>query len=172
MAALKAALANQAAYTSTSFNQAVLSALVDEASALLANSAADQGVVDACVAKIEQALATLVLKGDTSALTKLVQQAGQVKASDYTEKSFAELQQWIKKAQAILKNADATAEELAPITAGLEKALASLVKAPVEKPETPKPTPPTTPHPPAPENPSQALPTRWPTPASRDGQSP
>lgn len=153
--ALKAALANQAAYTSTSFNQAELSALVDEASALLANSAADQGMLDTCTTKIQQTLATLVLKGDTSALTKLVQQAGQVKASDYTEKSFAELQQWLKKAQAILKIANATAKELAPITAGLEKALASLVKAPVEKPETPKPTPPkTTPEQPK-ENPEK-----------------
>lgn len=142
LTALNEVLQNQDAYTSTSFDQKALTALAEEASALLANAEADQGMLDACTAKIQQALGNLVKKGDSSALRSLVEKAGQIKASDYSEKSVADLQQWLKKAQEILKNPDATQDQLAPIVAGLEQALAGLVKAPAEKPEPAKPTPP------------------------------
>lgn len=141
LTALNTALDHQAEYTSASFDQAVLLALSAEAKELLANPDATQELLDACATKIQQALAALVKKGDTSALVALVQKAGQIKTSEYTEASIANLQNWIKQAQEILKNSDATQAQLAPIEAGLKQALAALVKTPAEKPDTEKPTP-------------------------------
>ncbi|MDT2757071.1 glucosaminidase domain-containing protein [Enterococcus asini] len=154
LAALNVALENSANYTSISFDQGALEALANEATALLANDQATQDQLDACAVTIANKLASLVLRGDKSELTKLVEQAKQLKAADYTPESFAKVKDWLQKAETILKNQDATAADLAPITAGLQEAIAGLSKAP-EKNKPEKPTPPAvTPEKPAPTNPT------------------
>lgn len=100
--------------------------IVDEAKALM-EDAKTQEEIDAMVAKVRAARLNARTLPDTAALVELLAEVGALKASDYTDVSYAVLQGAIDEAKAILANPEATQQEVDNAAAALKSAKEGLV---------------------------------------------
>lgn len=129
----------QGNYTASSY-RAVKQAL-DNAEAVLADPAATQAEVDAAEEALNNAMDSLVNKvfKDTSDLIKAITRANCLNESDYTEESFAAVEEALDSAKAVLADPKATQQKIDQAAAALNDAIDALELKGETQPTEPKP---------------------------------
>lgn len=116
-------------YTEASW--AAFSSALAEAQALLANGASSQDEADAALAKLEEAYAALERAAgsvDATGLKELVDAVEGLSPSDYTEGSWADVQEALAAARAVLDDPRATQDEVDEALEALQEAYDGLVR--------------------------------------------
>lgn len=108
-----------------------------EAEKVLEDPTATQSEIDAAAEALEEAIAALEEKPvDKSQLEKAIKDAESKTKKDYTKKSWDVMQAALKVAEKVMKDEDATQEEVDAATDALNKAIKALVPATGKNPET------------------------------------
>ena len=109
----------------------------EAAEAVLEDPTATQSEIDAAAEALEEAIAALEEKPvDKSQLEKAIKDAESKTKKDYTKKSWDAMQAALKVAEKVMKDEDATQEEVDAATDALNKAIKALVPATGKNPET------------------------------------
>ena len=116
----------QADYTADSW--AVFAGALQQAQAVLADTAATQETVDAACEALVQAMAALVKSADKTALGQLIEQAKKLNQADYTASTWALFAQALQNAQTVWENANATEAQVNSAYTELERAMMQLAK--------------------------------------------
>ena len=141
--ALTAAITKAEALVADNYTEeswAAVEAALEAAKAVAENEAATQDEIDEATAALNDAMDALVavepIVVDKSALSAAIQEAEALKADDYTEESWAAVEEALADAKEVYDNAEATQEEVDAATAALNDAMDALAKPA----ETVKPT--------------------------------
>ena len=140
--ALEEALAKTEALTEADYTQETWAALEEAkaaAEAVLADPTATQSEIDEAAAALEEAIAALeeyVEPVDKSELEKAIADANSKVKKDYTKKSWDAMKAALKVAEKVMKDEDATQEEVDAAADALNKAIKALVPATGKNPET------------------------------------
>ena len=116
-----------------------MEAALENARAVLADSAATQSEIDAAAAALEEAIAALeeyVEPVDKTELEKAIKLAKSKKEKNYTKKSWAAMQAALKVAEKTLADENATQDEVDAAAAALTKAIKDLAPTTGKNPET------------------------------------
>lgn len=139
-AILEAEALDEDKYTEESW--AALAEAVDSGEAVLNDPTATQAEVDAATAAIRSAIEALELKDttgdgvDTSELEKAIDLAEGLDEDKYTEDSFDDVEEALEEAKDVLENENATQEEVDAAAKKLNDAIAALVLAGSNKPNS------------------------------------
>lgn len=101
---------------------------LSEARELLTKTNVTQQEIDLMSESLSELAQKAVLKEDNSKLVQQIAIAEEVKAKDYTEKSYNALKTALEKAKLVAANGDATAKEISDAEANLANAVKNLVK--------------------------------------------
>ena len=116
----------QADYTADSW--AVFAGALQQAQAVLADTAATQETVDAACEALVQAMAALVKSADKTALGQLIEQAKKLNQADYTASTWTLFAQALQNAQTVLADGNATQAQINSAYTELERAMTQLAK--------------------------------------------
>lgn len=139
-AILEAEALDEDKYTEDSY--AALTEAVEAGEAVLNDPTATQTEVDAATAAIRSAIEALELKDttgdgvDTGELEKAIDLAEGLDEDKYTEDSFADVEEALEEAKDVLENENATQEEVDAAAKKLNDAIAALVLAGSNKPNS------------------------------------
>lgn len=128
---------NESNYTADSWQQ--LNAALTTAQNLLASSYYTQAQVDEALAKLNNAMNSLVLRPSTSGLVSLLNTAKSIQNNNYTDASWSDLQAAIEVAETLLSSSSYTQVQVDSALGRLNNAMNSLVAKPAEPPPEPKP---------------------------------
>lgn len=117
---------NGADYTADSW--AALQAALDAARGVAADVNAEQTEVDAAAAALQQAIAELLLRGDTTDLDALIETAEGLNEEDYTPDSWAALEEALEAAKETAEDPNATQEDVDAAEEALQAAIDALVE--------------------------------------------
>ncbi len=124
----KAEKVNKELYTTDSYH--AMKKVLDEAKALLEETAKDQPTVDAKAKALNDAITALQKRGNTDALKKLVEKYRELKAEDFTTATWNVFKKAFDEAEAIVNdNSNSTQEKVDAVKKALEDAYNSLEKA-------------------------------------------
>ena len=124
----------EATYTESNYTTASWKVYTDELAAakkVYNDGNATQDEVDAALKALKKAEADLKWRPDTTELQETLDKAKALNEEDY-QSGWSELQEAIKNAEKVLKNGDATSEEIKDAKTGLDTAIDGLVKKTVE----------------------------------------
>ena len=130
-------------YTEATWN--AMQEVLPNVNEVLANVNAMQGEVDEAYGELVKAFVNLRLKPNKDLLQDLINQANRLNRTNYTASSWALFEPELNKANEVLNNTEASAEEVNDAVNGLTKAIAGLEAKPnnpsvdnsTDKPETP-----------------------------------
>ncbi|MFQ8704892.1 MAG: LPXTG cell wall anchor domain-containing protein, partial [Thomasclavelia sp.] len=111
-------------YTESTWN--ALQAVLPDVNEVLGNVNAMQGEVDEVYTELVKAFLNLRLKPNKDLLEDLINKANGLNRASYTAASIKVVDEEVAKANAILNNPNATAEEVTAAINGLTKAMAGL----------------------------------------------
>lgn len=94
----------------------------------MVTGAETQKDLDDAKTELEAAIAALELRGDKTELTAAIAEAKKIDADGYTENSFAQLEDAIEAAEAVINDTDATESDIAAVLAAIEAKIAALVE--------------------------------------------
>jgi len=124
-------------YTADSWQ--ALQAAIQEAETLLNSGSYTQAQVDEALAKLNNAMNSLVLRPSTSGLVDLLNTAKSIQNNNYTDASWSDLQAAIEVAETLLSSSSYTQVQVDSALGRLNNAMNSLVAKPAEPPSEPKP---------------------------------
>lgn len=138
--ALEEAIAKAEKLTEEDYTEESWNALEEAKAAAeetLADPTATQFEIDAAAEALEEAIAALEEKPvDKSALEKAIADANAKKQKDYTKKSWDAMKAALKVAEKVMKDKDATQDEVDAAADALNKAIKALVPTSGKNPET------------------------------------